>query len=211
VPNGVGVGATFNVPTTAAVTVTLNTPVTLGSLQFGNSGSPRTGYVLSGSGSNTLTFNNSGNGATITVTDGTHAIDAPVVLAENLTVTTGGTNPWTLSFGTASSITDNGAGYSLTMSDTGGTLILSGSDSYTGGTFVEAGTLEITTAAALPAGTSFTVGAGGAFIFDPMATAAPLAASAAGSVAPVPEPGTLVLLQAGAMLAAFAAWRQRTI
>ena len=208
-PNGVGVGATFNVPTTAAVTVTLNTPVTLGSLQFGNSGSPRTGYVLSGSGSNTLTLNNSGNGATITVTDGSHAINAPVILAENLTVTKGGTNAWTLSFGSASSITDDGDGYSLTMSGTGGMLILSGSDSYTGGTFVEAGTLVATNSEALPDGSSLTIGANATSVFGPTGTAAALAASPAGSVAPVPEPDTLVLLLAGAMLAALAAWRQR--
>ncbi len=209
VPNDVGVGATFNVPTSAVVTVTLDTPVTLGSLQFGNSGSTNVSYKLSGSGSNSLTLNNSGSVATITVIDGTHAINAPVILADNLTATTGGTNSWTFRFGTASSITDNGAGYSLTMSGTGGTLILSGSDSYTGGTFVTAGTLEATTAAALPEGSSLTIGAGGTFIFDPTATAAPLVASPAGLVAPVPEPGTLVLLLAGAMLAAFAAWRQR--
>ena len=54
-----------------------------------------------------------------------------------------------------------------------------------------------------------TIGAGGTFIFDPMTTAAPLVASSAGSVASVPEPGTLVLLLAGAILAAFAAWHQR--
>jgi autotransporter-associated beta strand protein len=177
--------------------------VTLGSLQFGNSASAGVGYTLNGSGSNTLTLNNSGSGATITVTDGTHAINARVILADNLIVTTGSTNPWTLSFGTASSITDNGAGYSLTMSGTGGTLILSGSDTYTGGTFVTAGRLEVTTAAALPEGSSLTIGANARFVFDPTGTAAPLA------VAPVPEPGTLVLLLAGAMLAAFAAWRQR--
>ena len=147
----------FNVPTTAAVTVTLNTPVTLGTLQFGNSGSASVGYTLIGSGSNTLTLNNSGSGATITVTAGTHAIDTPVILADNLTVTTGSTNPSTLSFGTASSITDNGAGYSLTMSGTGGTLILSGSNSYTGGTVVEAGTLHVTSNTALPDGSSLTI------------------------------------------------------
>jgi len=69
VPNGVGVGATFIVPTSSAVTVTLDTPVTLGSLQFGNSASASVGYTLRGSGSNTLTLNNSGNGATIIVTE----------------------------------------------------------------------------------------------------------------------------------------------
>jgi autotransporter-associated beta strand protein len=201
----------FNVPTTAAVTVTLDTPLTLGTLQFGNSGSANVGYTVSGS--NTLTFNNSGNGATITVTDGSHAINAPVILADNLTVVRGGTNPWTLSFGTASSITDNGAGYSLTMSGSGGTLILSGSDSYTGCTVVEAGTLEVTTAAALPSGTSLTVGAGGTFVFDPTMTAAAVV-GAASSAAAVPEPSTTTLLAAAALGLAGCVWkryRQKTM
>ena len=86
----------FQAPTTAAVTITLNAPVTLGRSQFGNSGSASVGYTLSGSGSKNLTLNNSGSGTTITVTDGSHAIDVPVVLAGNLVVTSGGTNSWTL-------------------------------------------------------------------------------------------------------------------
>ena len=191
VPNGIGAGAVFNVATTAAVTVTLDTPVTLGLLQFGNSGSARVGYTLSGSGSNALTLNNSGSGATIAVTNGAHAIDAPVILADNLTVTTGSTNSWTLTFGTASSITQSGtAGYSLTMSGTGGTLILSGSDSYSGGTFVEAGTLIATNSEALPTGSSLIVGSGVA-LFPSYAPLIPAAAAT-----PVPEPGTLALLAA---------------
>ena len=80
-----------------------------------------------------------------------------------------------------------------------GTLILSGSDSYTGGTYVDNGVLIVTAASALPTGTSLTVGAGGTFIFDPMATAAPVAASPAGAVAAVPEPASLVLLGVGAL------------
>jgi len=108
--------------------------------------------TLSGqpSGSGSLTLNDSvGTGTLITVTDGTHAINARVVLADNLVVTTGGTNSWTFRFDTASSISQSGTGsYSLTMSGTGGKLILSVSDNYTGGTFVTAGTLEVTTPSA---------------------------------------------------------------
>jgi autotransporter-associated beta strand protein len=141
------------------LTITLNEPVTLGMLVLG-SGTPGVGYTLSGSGSNTLTFNNSGSGATITVTDGSHVIDAPVVLADNLVVTNGGTNAWTLSFGTASSITDNGGGYSLTMNGAGGTLILSGSNTYTGGTTVNSGVLTFLNRTAQPPSGMTTVAAG---------------------------------------------------
>ena len=86
-----------------------------------------------------MTLSNSGYGATITVANGSHAINAPVVLADNLTVSGSGT----LAFGAASSITDNGLGYGLTMSGAGGTLILGGSNTYGGGTTIAAGTLTI--------------------------------------------------------------------
>ncbi len=95
-----------------------------------------------------------------------------------------------------------------------GTLILSGTDSYTGGTTVSGGTLEVAAASALPAGQNLAVGAGGTFIFDPTAAAAPLAelaaASPAGSLAAVPEPGTLALLAAG-VVAAYGLWRKRKV
>ena len=198
-PNAFGGGAVINAPTTAAQTITLDAPQTICTLLLGNSASSTVGYTLSGSGGNTLTLNNSGyplagGGATITVTDGTHSIAAPVILADNLVVTSSGTNSWTLSFAAASSITDHGGGYSLTMSGAGGTLILSGSDSYSGGTLVTAGTLDVTNSDALPDDGGLTVGAGGTVIFDSSAADSPLAASPSLTVAPLPEPGTLALL-----------------
>ena len=75
-------------------------------------------------------------------------------------VTSGGTNAWTLGFGTASSITDNGGGYSLTMNGTGGTLILSGSNTYSGGTSVNAGVLTFLNRTAQPASGMTNVAAG---------------------------------------------------
>ena len=84
VPNAIGAIAAINASTTASLTITLDKPQTVALLQLGNSGSATVGYTVSGTGTNTLTFNNAGNGATISVTDGTHAINAPVVLADNL-------------------------------------------------------------------------------------------------------------------------------
>ncbi len=93
-----------------------------------------------------------------------------------------------------------------------GDLILSGTDTYTGGTTVAGGILTITAAAALPTGSSLTVGGGGTFIFDPtVATASPVVAAgsaAPASVAAVPEPGVLVLLAAATMVG-FGIWRRR--
>ena len=136
VPNGAGQSAIINQATNAALTVTLDEPVTLGTLDLGNSGSASVGYTLSGTGANTLTFDNSGGGATIAVANGSHAINAPVVLNDNLVVSGSGT----LLFDSSSSIA--GAGYSLTMNGAGGALILAGNTTI-GGAAINAGTLQI--------------------------------------------------------------------
>ncbi len=131
----------------------------IGTLGLG-SGSTGGGYTVTGTGSNSSTFSNLNYNAPaeILVTDGTHNINAPIVLASNLVVTSTSSTPWTLSFGTASNITDNGNYLSLTLSASNGTLILSASNNYTGGTFVEAGTLIVTNSEALPDGSSLIVG-----------------------------------------------------
>ena len=195
-PGGAGQAAVVNVSTTAAQTVTLDAPVTLGALLLGNSSGTSTGYILSGSGTNQLTLDNSGSGATIEVTDGTHAINAPVVLNDNLAVTGSGLTAWTLGFGTAGGITESGGSRTLSLNAANGTLVLGGSNGYTGGTVVEAGTLIATTNAAVPDGTSLTVGGGGVFLFDPTVSVQPQAVSPASQAAAVPEPGTMVLVLA---------------
>ena len=216
VPNAVGAVAQINAPTPTGLTITLDAPQTVGTLQLGNTANASVGYTLTGSGSNTLTLNNSGSGATIAVANGTHAIDAPVVLADNLVVSGSGT----LVFGSASTISGS---YSLTMSGVGGSLVLSGSDSFTGATTVTAGTLTLASSAALPVGTSLTVGTGGVFNFalaamlaggdssaasslqaadEAVAGGEPRAASPAAGVEAVPEPGTIVLLLAALCSAA---------
>ncbi len=141
VPNAIGAIAVINASTTAALTITLDKPQTVGLLELGNSAGATVGYTASGTGANTLTFNNAGNGATIAVTDGSHTINAPVVLADNLQVT-GNNSGWTLSFGTASSIT---GGYGLTMSGNGA-LVLSGQNTYTGVTTLAGGILNLRSA-----------------------------------------------------------------
>ena len=59
----------------------------------------------------------------------------------------------------------------------GGTLILSGSDTYTGGTVVKVATLILASGHALPDRSSPTVGAGGVLIFDPSRAADPITSS----------------------------------
>jgi autotransporter-associated beta strand protein len=203
VPNADGAIAVISVSTSTALTVTLDKPQTVGTLILG-SGTPGVGYTLSGTGSNTLTFSNTSNStaATISVIDGTHVINAPVVLASNLVVTSTSSNPRTLDFGTASSLADNGDHLSLTMSASDGTLILSGSDNYTGGTIVTAGTLEVANAEAIQNGTSLIVGAEAQSIFG---DAVPKTAL------PVPEPRMLSLLGVGVLALIGYACRRRDL
>jgi len=155
VPNADGAVAVISQATSASVTIVLDMPATVGTLQLG-AGSQGGGYSLvANAGSNTLTFSNSSNisPALISIADGTHVINSPVVLAWNLAVASTSSTPWTLSFGTASSITDNGNQCTLTLAGASGTLILSGSNSYTGGTTVSAGLLCINNPSAIGAGT----------------------------------------------------------
>jgi autotransporter-associated beta strand protein len=88
-----------------------------------------------------------------------------------------------------------------------GKLVLSGSSTYSGGTVVDAGILIIASPTALEVGTSLSVGGNATSVFASAAAAAPVAASP--DAVAVPEPGTLALLAAGLLLAAFTACRPR--
>jgi len=204
VPDAAGSTAVVTASTSAESTITLDEPVTLGTLELG-SGSATAGYTLSGSDKLTFSVSSNNSPAQISVTDGSHLINAPVVLASNLVVAATSSTPWTLALGNSSSVTDNGNQLSLTMSASNRTLILSGSDSYTGGTTVNAGTLIAASEFALPGGTSLTIGTGGTFVFDPSVAAAP----ATGAIAVVPEPPTLALLGAGGLGLLGYTWRRR--
>jgi autotransporter-associated beta strand protein len=200
VPNGAGQIAVINPPTSTPVTITLDAAQTVGALQLGNSASSTTGYTLSGTAASTnLTLNNMGAGATISVSDGQHAINAPIVLADNLTVTDDGSNSWTLTFGTAGGITESGH-KRLVLNATQGKLILSGTGQYTGGTFVAAGKLIVTNPAAIADKTDLTIGNNTTAFASSIVAGA--AAASVSSATPVPESGTLALLTASAVLMA---------
>lgn len=128
-------------------------------------------------------------------------ISAPLVLAGNLVVST--------SVGDSLDLSGNvgGEAASLTLSG-GGQLILSGSNIYGGGTVVNAGMLYVTNSAALPSGTSLTVGAGATFVFGSSVAAVPIAASPL-AVTAVPEPSTFAILGVGALGLLARAWRRR--
>ncbi len=170
---------------------------TLAALIFNTTGSGSYTLGQGAVGAGSLNLNNGANAAAVvTVLGGTHTITAPITLTSSgsfaPTVGTQLTLAGNISNGPSGSM-------SLALADSG-TLILSGTDnSYSGGTYVDAGTLITTNDAAVPDGTSLTVGAGGVFLFDPTATFAMSdltpAVSARVAVA-VPEPATLALLGA---------------
>ena len=83
-PNGAGLTANLLGALAASDTVTLDVPVTLGTLNFSNTASYTVGAT---GGTNSLTLDNSGSGATITLLVGSHVIQAPVVLNSPTTVT----------------------------------------------------------------------------------------------------------------------------
>jgi len=203
IPEGAGQPAVLSGSVSSALTVTLDGPQTLGSLELGNTAHSAFGYTLSAGSNGSLTMDNDGSSAVINVSGGSQAISAPMTMASNLIVTPSSGATLNIS----GNISQTGTS-SLTLLGPG-MLILSGSNTYSGGTNVDAGTLVVTSGTALPDGTSLTVGAGGTFIFDPSMAGSPVVGSAAtSSVAAVPEPGTPVLLATG-VLVAFAAWRRR--
>jgi fibronectin-binding autotransporter adhesin len=80
-----------------------------------------------------------------------------------------------------------------------GTVVLSGHNTYLGGTTVSDGRLILDSNAALPDGTSLTVGAGGGTIFD-------LSSAPSNSV---PEPSTLGLLGVALLAVSVRQWRRK--
>ena len=177
------------------------TSQTVSALTFNNEGSAHYEIKDTIGGGSLMLWGTGSSPASVKVTTGSDAISANLVLASNLEVSGSGT------LALSGSIS-GGTGFSLTMSGTNGTLILSGTGLY-GGTIVKAGTLAVTTSTALPDNQSLTVGAGGTLIFDPSfhASAIQSASPTMSAVAPVPEPGTLALLLA-AGLVGLGAWRR---
>jgi autotransporter-associated beta strand protein len=108
----------------------------------------------------------------------------------------------------------SGSGSSGLTKAGGGTLILSGSNTYAGTTWVQAGTLVISSPSALLDGASLTIGPNATSLFGSAPIPAPVAGGDSQTSA-VPEPATWMLLAASAVFAlslhtrrrAFRKWR----
>ena len=206
-PFGAGVQVAINAATTTPLSITLDSPQTVGTLIFGNSASNTAGYTLAAGSAGTLTLTNLSAGTQILVTGGSNAIAANTILADNLWITPSAGTTLEIS----GNVSQSSAAESLTLCGPG-TLVLSGSNTYTGGTIVSAGTLEIDNPEALAPGSSLIVGECAASLFGDasqgLAISLPvdLVSTAA---SPVPEPGTWTLLILGGslMLLCLRYWR----
>ena len=158
VPDAIGAGALINAPTATALTITVDAPQTLGTLLLGDSAAAGAGYTLTGTGTNTLTLNNSGSGATIVVPNGTHAVNVPIVLNDNLTIS----NNASLTLGGAIADGSNGP-MGITLSGSG-RLMLAGANTYSGNTTISGGTLTLANPLSLQNST-VNVTSGGALSF----------------------------------------------
>ena len=103
----------------------------------------------------------------------TQTINLPLTLIGNQAIDTAAGNV-TLAGG----ISQSGGGFGIEKTGSG-TLVLSGENSYSGGTTIDQGTLCAADPNALPDGTSLTIAAGGAFVFDPSQATANAAAGVA--------------------------------
>jgi autotransporter-associated beta strand protein len=155
------VGLVNNITTSA--TVTINTNVTLGTLNIGDTDASNS-FTLATTTGGTLTFNNSGSGASISqvATSAANTISAPFTLADNLTITNRSPNFLTIS----GVISETGGARSLTKAGLG-LVALTGSSTYTGATTITGGTLVIgdnATAGAINPASALSIGNGSLFI-----------------------------------------------
>jgi autotransporter-associated beta strand protein len=166
---------------TAAVALDGVAPV-LSSMTFDNANASY--LVLQGAGTTALTLTGTGDDSptSITVMSGSHWIQAPIVLDNDLVVSSSG------SIQLNKVLSNGGLSKSLTLVG-GGELMLSGTGTYTGGTFVDSGTLVVTNPTAILSGTSLFIGADASSIFD-----------RTGAYVTVPEPSALALLAADGLL-----------
>ena len=147
-PTVAGDAVLFGSAISAAATVTVDSPVSVGYMVFDNLNT----YTIGTSGSSNLTLDNGASNAFVTVNSGSHVIAENVVLASNtLVLPASGTM---LTVGGALS----GAG-GLLLNDAG-TLVLSGANSSTGATTIGAGVLRADSASALGTGGNITFAGG---------------------------------------------------
>lgn len=148
-PNATQAVAVVNSAIAAGQTINLNQAITVGSLSLGASG----GVFTVAANGGTLTFDNTPLPATLTElsTGKGDTISAPIIVDQNLLVSSAGVNALTLS--------GNISGSNVVIS---GNTVLSGTNTYTGGTVLNNGTLIFNVGTAIPASGTLTLNNTGA-------------------------------------------------
>ena len=141
IPNGAGVTANFLTSPTAASSISLDAPITVGTIVLSTS---KNVTLTPGSGGS-LAFDNFGSNAGVLISGGAHAISANVGLTDSLTVLYYGAGSLNLSGNISESnagrnVVVDGSGIGLTG---GGVTTISGANSYTGGVQVSQSQLNL--------------------------------------------------------------------
>ncbi len=146
-PNSVGAVATLGTTPTSPTSIAVDGAKTVGSIIFDNANA----YTITGGATDTITLDSGIAAAVLSVTTGSHTINAPIVLNGPVNITPGAGTSLTLGgvLSGSKTVTYNGAG----------TVTVSGTNTYSAGTTLVSGTLSLANGAALGTGT-FTISGG---------------------------------------------------
>ena len=142
VPNGVDAGASFLDAPPGPRTVTIDVPVTVGTLNLDNANA----YTLAGASQ--ITMQASGGPAIVNVAGGSHTITAPVSLASGTNF-----NVWSGALALSGPVSGGGGLNKVG----GGLLTLDGPNTYNGPTVISGGALRANSGAGLPTESSLTL------------------------------------------------------
>ena len=182
-PNSASASASLNADVTVNQSISLGTNITVNALTLGDAtqtgGVGQTETIAAG---NTLTFDNGGGTAALTLASGAVAgatVAAPSVLNSDLTITNNSSQTLTIS-GSLST-----AGHALRVAGTGpvvisgaisgsgsltqagsGMLTLSGSNTYSGGTTISSGSIRVNAIASLPTSGAVSVTSGAMLVLN---------------------------------------------
>lgn len=168
VPNGVGDVANITADISAARTITINTAITLGTLNLGDSTTGFFAYTLNNvNTTGSLTFDQTGVAdAVINVPNVgggvSNSIASGFILNDNLNITTDYVSATVTQMNIGGTVTDGVGSHSITKNGQGIIAMSNASNSYSGGTVVNGGRLSLTGGGVYALGSgSATVNSGG--------------------------------------------------